>query len=178
MVPEMMDAFTLNALKGWPQLHAVDFITTFSPDITDTVYPGSVLSLDSNGEFILGVGDDPVMPMFLFPKSTDPDVENEAPNAATTRGGYVPINPSGEAMALVGIMALELTSTNFDADAEDDYVPNAALTSPKAGANAGKLVVGTLYTNMIVGLVSRGIIDNGYGYDCVAFWPCPVFPTP
>ena len=31
---------------------------------------------------------------------------------------------------------------------------------------------------MIVGFVSRGEVDNGYGQDAVAFWPFPVFPTP
>jgi hypothetical protein len=30
---------------------------------------------------------------------------------------------------------------------------------------------------MIVGLVSRGIVDNGYGHSGLAFWPFPVFPA-
>jgi len=30
---------------------------------------------------------------------------------------------------------------------------------------------------MIVGFVSRGVVDNGYGQNALAFWPFPVFPT-
>jgi hypothetical protein len=30
---------------------------------------------------------------------------------------------------------------------------------------------------MIVGIVSRGVVDNGYGKNALAFWPFPVFPN-
>ena len=77
-------------------------------------------------------------------------------------------------MALVATGAYELTSTEFVADT---YAPNDALTSDTAGANAGLLKKGTMYTDMIVGIVSRGQVDNGYGFDSIAFWPVAVFPT-
>lgn len=173
--PRSMTANTLNALKGWPQPAAVDFATEFSDEVDIEVLPGMVASLDEDGKYILGVGTDAVMPLFMFNGSLDPDVINEAPDAATEKGAYVPINPTGQAMSLVGIGAYELVSTAF---VDGDYPPNTALTSPKTGGNKGKLVEGTMYTDMIVGLVSRGVVDNGYGSDAVAFWPCPVFPTP
>jgi hypothetical protein len=51
------------------------------------------------------------------------------------------------------------------------------LTANKSGSAApGKLRSGTINTNMIVGIVSRGVVDNGYGKNALAFWPCPIFP--
>lgn len=175
--PRQMTANTLNALKGWPQPAAVDFHTEFDDgvfDILDEVLPGSVVHLNDEGKYALGVGNDKVMPLFMFNGSNDPDVQNEGGDPATEKGAWIPINPTGQAMSLVAIGAYELVSTAFVAGT---YDPNDPLTSAKTGADAGKLAVGTMYTNMIVGLVSRGVVDNGYGHDAVAFWPFPVFPT-
>lgn len=172
-----MTQYTLNALKGWPQPAAVDFHTEFDSSVAailNPVPPGSVVHLNSSGFYALGVGTLKVMPLFMFNGSDDPDVINDAGNPATEKGVWVPINPTGQAMALVGMGAYELVSTAF---VEGTYNPNDALTSDLLGANAGQLKVGTMYTDMIVGLVSRGVVDNGYGYDAVAFWPFPVFPT-
>jgi hypothetical protein len=169
-----MTAYTLNALKGWPAPAAVDFNTEFDPSIVTWVPPGSVVHLNANGQYDLGVGNLAVMPLFMFNASDDPDVvNNNGGDPSTDKGAYVPINPTGQAMALVAVGAYELVSTAFVAGS---YPPNTPLTSPTSGANAGLLTAGTLYTNMIVGFVSRGIVDNGYGSDAVAFWPFPVFP--
>ncbi len=168
-----MTANTLNALKGWPQPAAVDFHTEFAPAITDLVLPGSVVHLNILGQYELGVGTTKVMPLFMFNGSQDPDVINEGGDPATEKGVWVPINPTGQAMALVAIGAYELVSTSFVAGT---YNPNDPLTSALSGITAGLLKVGVMHTDMIVGIVSRGIVDNGYGYDAVAFWPFPVFP--
>lgn len=174
--PRQMTANTLNALKGWPQPAAVDFHTEFHSSVDIEVLPGMVCSLHSTGKYILGVGTDAVMPLFMFNGSTDPDVVNEAGDPTTEKGVYVPINPTGQAMSLVGIGAYELVSTAFDTD--EDYAPNDFLTAPKVGAKKGKLTLGELYVDMVVGQVSRGVVDNGYGHDAVAFWPHPVYPIP
>lgn len=173
--PRQMTAYTLNALKGWPQPAAVDFHTEFDESVTVEVLPGSVVHLNSDGKYELGVGTLSVMPLFMFNGSHDPDVLNEGGDPATEKGVFIPINPTGQAMALVAVGAYELVSTAFVAGT---YEPNDPLTSDLSGSNAGKLKVGTLYTDMIVGIVSRGVVDNGYGHDAVAFWPFPVFPTP
>jgi hypothetical protein len=76
-------------------------------------------------------------------------------------------------MALVAIGAYELVSTAYVAGSD---LPNAPLTSATTGDNKGKLVAGNMYTNMIVGFVSRGVVDNGYGKNALAFWPFPIFP--
>lgn len=177
--PRQMTAKTLNALKGWPQPAAVDFHTDFS-DTTKAwilangpVYAGSVVHIGTTGQFELGVGTGKVMPLFLFNNSDDPDVINEGGDPATEKGVWIPIAPTGQAMALVAIGAYELVSTQFIAGS---FPINAPLTALDSGATAGKLYAGTMYTDTIVGLVSRGVVDNGYGHDAVAFWPFPVFP--
>lgn len=177
MVPQMT-AKTLNALKGWPQQAAVDFHTEYGDevfDLVDVVDPGMVLHLDADGLYQLGVGDENVMPLFAFNGSHDPDVLNDGGDAATEKGVWVPMSPTGQAMALVGIIAAELVSTAF---VDGQYDPNDPLTADDSGADAGKLAVGVIGTNMIVGFVSRGVVDNGWGHDAVAFWPHPVFPGP
>lgn len=174
--PVQMTQNTLNAIKGWPQQAAVDFHTEYDASITGTVLPGSVARLNSSGKYLLGVGTNSVMPLFLFHGNTELGVVNYGGNASITRGTWQAILPAGQAMSLVGIGAYELVSTAFVTG--QTYNPNTPLTSPDAGANAGKLTPGTLYTDMIVGITSRGVVNNGYDADAVAFWPFPVFPTP
>lgn len=176
--PRQMTANTLNALKGWPQMNAVDYQAGFDSSIPAGDLPvlaGSVVSINNSGNFILGVGTSAVMPMFIFNNSDDPDVANDGGDASTDAGVFVPISPTGQAMALVAVGAYELVSTAYVAGS---YNPNTPLTAAKSGsANPGKLKAGTLYTDMIVGFVSRGVVDNGYGKNALAFWPHPVFPT-
>ena len=177
VAPRQMTAHTLNALKGWPSPHALDFAAELSESIAGANLPvlsGTVVRLNASGKYELGVGTAKVMPLFLFNNSDDPDVQNDGGDAATEKGVWVEVTPSGKAMALVATGAYELTSTEFVADT---YAPNDALTAGTAGATAGHLAKGTMYTDMIVGIVSRGEVDNGYGSDALAFWPHPVFPT-
>lgn len=174
--PRQMTQYTLNALKGWPQPAAVDFNTTFDPTViaNDTVIlPGTVVHLSDAGQYLLGVGSYAVMPMFMFNGSNDPDVQNDGGDASTTRGVFVPISPTGQAMALVAVGAYELTSTAF---VSASYKPNDKLTSPASGGNKGLLTAGTLWTHTICGIVSRGVVNNGYGYDALAFWPVFIPP--
>lgn len=178
--PVFMTEQTLNAVKGWPSQSAVDYHAAFSSDaleLLDPVPPGHVVHLNADGEFDLGVGNLDVMPMFTFNASNDPDVVNPGGNPATKKGAWVAVSPTGQALALVGCGAYELVSTAYDPDDEDDLVPNALLTSPTSGANAGKLVPGIKGTNMICAMVSRGVVDNGYGTNAVAFWPILIFPA-
>lgn len=170
----VMTKNTLNALKGWPNPAAVDYHTEIAPSVTTTVLPGMVTHLDSDGKYALGVGNLPVMPLFMFNGSSDPDVVNDGGDPATEKGAWIAINPTGQAMALVATGAYELVSTAFVAGT---YQPNDPLTSPTSGGNAGLLALGTMHTNMIVGIVSRGVVDNGYGSEAIAFWPFPVFPN-
>lgn len=169
--PRQMTAYTLNALKGWPAPAAVDFHTTYDPSVIAdgaVVLAGSVCHLSDAGQYLLGVGNKAVMPLFMFNSSDDPDVVNDGGDASTTRGVFIPINPTGQAMSLVAVGAYELVSTAFVADT---YLPNDHLTSALTGGTAGQLAKGTLWSVTICGIVSRGVVDNGYGNDALAFWP-------
>jgi hypothetical protein len=176
-----MTAKTLNALKGWPHMNAVDFAAEFDPgvaDILDPVPPGSVVHLNEEGLLELGVGILPVMPLFTFYSSDDPDIKNDGPDPATERDGWVSIQPphgGGNMLCFPAVIAAELVSTAY---VDGEYPPNSFLTSDREGGNAGKLKIGSIYVDMIVGQVSRGITNNGYDYDAVAFWPMPVYPIP
>jgi hypothetical protein len=115
------------------------------------------------------------MPMFLFTASNASTSSYSGGVPATSRSASVPMM-GGEAglMALVATGPYELVSTAFVAGS---YPPNTPLTANKSGSAApGKLRAGTIGTNMIVGLVSRGLVDNGYGTQALAFWCHPIFP--
>lgn len=166
--PRQMTAETLNALKGWPSQTAVDFTAKLAASVTSRVPAGSVVRLNNSLEFELGVGTRTVMPMFTFHASDDPDIVNDGGSAASVKGVFIAIAPTGQMLALVANGAYELVSTNFVAGT---YNPNTLLTSADSGGTAGQLVAGVLKTNTIVGIVSRGVVDNGYGTNALAFWP-------
>jgi hypothetical protein len=173
--PRQMTANTLNALKGWPSQSAVDFHSKFDATqlaAAEPVLAGTVVSLGADGEFELGVGTADRMPLFLFNNSDDPDVENDGGDASTVSGVWVPVAPTGQAMALVAVGAYELTSTQFVTGGNID-VPNTPLFADAyGGSNVGQLDDTTWGgAKTVVGVVSRGVVDNGYGHDSVAFWP-------
>lgn len=180
MSVRQMTSQTLNALKGWPHFHAVDFEGRFSASIPEAELPvpkGAVVSLDDDGNMIPGVGTAATMPMFNFYPSNELTVKGNGGDPSQDRGAWVPITPTGVGLALPAVGAFELTSTHFDNTGV--YLPGKTfLTSPASGsANAGLITVGNRGTDMIVGVVSRGVIDNGYGHPAVAFWPHPIFPN-
>lgn len=177
--PRAMTENTLNALKGWSEF-VLDFVAPLDPDLPEDelpVLPGTVVSLTPTGKYTLGVGTDPVMPLFLFTASDNSTSYYVGGDPATSRNASVPlIGGTAGLMAFPAVAALELVSTAF---VDGVYAPNDMLTAAKSGdPDPGKLAVGTLYTDMIVGVVSRGVVDNGYGQRAVAFWPHPIFPTP
>lgn len=172
--PTNMTAETLNALKGWPAPHALDFEAKLNPAITERVARGAVVHVDSGGTFSLGCDDTALspMPLFLFPASDDEDVSNDSPDASTVAGAFVPISPTGVMVALVATGAYELVSTNY---VDAAYAPNDKLTAdigtdPVTG-DAGQLKAGVIDTDVICGVVSRGVVNNGYGHNALAFWP-------
>ena len=170
MTHRYMTQYMLDAIKGWPSQHAVAFAAPLSADITDRVVSGTCLSLNSDGELILGCGNDAVMPMFAFPHPDDPDVSMDGGDPATDEEVSVPIGPSGKIVCLPAAGAFELWSTQYLASDEANFVPNAPIYSPKSGGNEGLLCVGTIGTNTIVGITSSGITRR-HNRKGVAFWP-------
>ena len=173
--PRQMTANTLNALKGWPSQSAVDYSTKLDSNVTvDPVLAGSVVHVDpTSGNYKLGAAADS-MPLFLFQNSDDPDVANDGGDAAQggDKGVWVPVSPSGNVMALVATGAYELVSTAYVA--ASTYTINLPLTSDDTvgNANVGKLDA-TVWGGgkTVCGVISRGVVDNGYGHNGVAFWP-------
>lgn len=173
VVRRMVD-HTLDVLRGHHS-RCVQFVAEFDPGITSVVFAGSVVRINNSGRYMLGVGNQRVMPMFLYGNSDDEDVANFGGNPASEKNVWVPAGPTGMAMAFVGNGGYELMSTEFVTSGT--YNPNTPLTSPDTGANAGKLQPGTPYVNTIVGVVSRGIVDNGHGYEALTFWTHVIWPT-
>ena len=169
--PRQMTKYTLNALKGWPSQSAVDFVAKLDSSVsTDPVYAGSVVSLNSSGNFILGTDALSVMPMFVFQNSDDPDVANDGGTASTDAGVWVPVAPTGQMMALVATGAYELVSTQYVTGST--YTINLPLWADDSGDDIGKLDATTWKSEKtVVGVISRGVVDNGYGHNGVAFWP-------
>jgi hypothetical protein len=146
------------------------------------MFSGRAMSLDSAGELRPGnTGDG--MTLFLFPNSDDPDVINEGGDPATEADSWVPVGPTGQVMALPAKGAFELETTEF---VSASYAPNDLLASKNVTVTdplAGLLEAGTKYTDHICGVVSRGLVDSGYGPrggnngQALAFWPVWLPPT-
>jgi hypothetical protein len=171
--PRQMIDHTLNALKGWPAPHALDYAAQLSdaiPEVNLPVLSGQVGRLNTAGKFELGLATNVAMPLFAFPNSDDPDIENDGGDPATDAGVFVSVTPSGKLVFLVATGAYELTSTEFVAGT---YNPNVLLSSDDAGDDMGNLRVGVISTDTICGVVSRvgAGYTNGYGKPAIAFWP-------
>lgn len=179
MATRQMTARTVNVLYGWGHPHALEFVGKFSSTIAADylpVDPGSCVSLNSSGDFVLGCGNADVMPLITFNASDDPCVSNsDGGDPANDKGVYVPFVPEGDCLAFPCSGGFEIVTRQYKAG--ESYPPNTPLYSTTGDADRGKLQPGTIGTNMIVGLVSRGIVNNGFGHDGLAFWTCPIFPS-
>ncbi len=190
-VPRQMTAHTLEAPKGWPSPHAVDFRAKLSSNVSiDPVFAGRCVHLNTSGEYEMGLPDTApaagkiYMPIFLFQNSDDPDVANPGGitgSASDDPGGWMAVAPTGYILGLVGAGAYELETTEFEPVATaGTYEPNDALTATNLNDNAvsgGRLTKGTPYTDPICGIVSRGTFENSHRKSALAFWPHALLPT-
>jgi hypothetical protein len=170
---------TLDAVKGWFHMAALDFTAKLSSNVTITAYAGRCVHLNSDGEFEMGVQGNQ-MPIFLLQSSTDSDVSNA--------GGtlWYPISPSGNLTGLVAKGAYELETTEFDGN--QTYAPNdylRAVASNSDQTTGGRLTNQSVVTlenstslssstnpTAVVGVVSRAKrkrqSDRNY---VLSFWP-------
>lgn len=141
------------------------------------------------------------MPIFLWVGTDGYDVSNPGVPAGVALGGtggvlgtpgsgtvpaWIPIRPTGRVNGLVAIGGYELETTEFDTD--QSYSPNDPLraVTSNTNADAGKLSnkgntgagnpgftasAFTVYTDSVVGVVSRGAYVNKHGKQALAFWP-------
>jgi len=156
--------FELNQKKGWPSPTAVDYSAPYADGVSG-VRAGMVCSLDANGNFQIGVAGN-AMAIFILQNQADFDVLSDRGNVS-----------GGVASGLVAAGAYELQTTEF---VDGNYAPNDPLTVETVGADAGKLKVGTPYTDPIVGVVSAGVTTSEHdaSIDLLAFWPVYLPPTP
>ena len=181
VVPRQMTAHTLEAPKGWPRPHAVDFTAKISANVTiDPVFAGRVVHLNASGEFEMGLPDvvrEAHMPIFLYQNSDDPDVENPGGDPATVAGAWVAIAPTGKISGLVANGAYELETTEFEpAATAGAYVPGDALSATADNTNAvtgGRITRNGIaaYQEPLCGVVSRGVFTNSHSQSALAFWP-------
>ena len=184
-VPRQMTAHTLEAPKGWPSPHAVDFSTLLSANVTiDPFFAVRCVHLNAAGQYEtgcpvggLGIGH---MAIFTFQNSDDPDVANPGGitgSEADEPGGWMAVSPTGAIMGLVAKGAYEMETTEFLDEAniaDGSYDPGDLLQSVQANANAvtgGRLTLGNQYEVPIVGVVSRGQFTNSHRRQALAFWP-------
>jgi hypothetical protein len=165
-VPGQMYDHELNVKKGWPSPYAVDYAAPYA-DGESGVNAGMVVSLDANGEFVRGLASTGAMAIFVLQNMSDFDVLSDVGNIS-----------GGVGSGLVAEGAYELQTTEF---ITGDYNPNDPLTVEGVVADdIGKLKVGTLYTDPIVGVVSAGQSDSEHNANIkfLAFWPVWLPPTP
>jgi hypothetical protein len=174
-----MTAHTLEAIKGWPSPHAVDFAAKLSAEVTiDPVFAGRVVHLNEDGEYEMGLPDVSRaghMPIFLFQNSDDPDVSNPGGDPATEAGVWIAVSPTGKIMGLVAAGSYELSSTEFASElVVGAYAPGDCLTAAAdntTAATGGVITKGVAYDVPLCGTVSRGVSRNSHGKDELAFWP-------
>lgn len=202
---------TLTALKGWPKEHPLDIEGTLSSSVniggvytpakSGQVVHITTLTAKTNAPntltFEMGAKLNQ-MPIFLIPNSTDFDVQNRGVPDGVVLGGtstykpaWVPINPTGVMVGLVGKGEYEFESTEFDtaqtyaandylravtsnSDANAGKLTNQRNTSSDAFASGGVCIYGdpsVAAWDSIVGRVSRGKYTNSAGVSALAFWP-------
>ena len=178
--PRQMFDHTLDAIKGWFHMAALDYTAKLSSNVTvTTVYAGRCVHLNASGEFELGCLGSQV-PIFLLQNSDDNDVSN---TGGTT---WYPIGPTGTVTGLVALGAYELETTEFDS--AQTYAPNQFLrckSSLNNNADGGLLTNQSVVTlenssalssstnpTAVVGVVSRGVRKRQSDRNNVlAFWP-------
>ena len=171
--PSQMFDHTLDAIKGWFHMAALDYTAKISANVTVSTYAGRCVHVNASGEFELGaLGSQ--MPIFLLQNSSDNDVIN---SGGTT---WYPIGPTGTITGLVGSGSYELETTEFDSALT--YAPNEYLrckSSSNSSTDGGLLTnastvaaeAGSGNPTNIVGVVSRGVRKRQSDRNNVlAFW--------
>lgn len=181
--PSQMYNHTLNPLKGWPSPTALDFTGKLHSAVTiDPLPAGRCVHVHSIEAVAYGPGTSGGVPLFktgvtgtqmavfLFQGSADFDVSNP--------GGtdWYAIAPKGIMSGLVATGAYELETTEYDTGVT--YLANEVLKAVAADTDATAETGGgcltndaEVYTDAIVGVVSRGAYTNAYGRESLAFWP-------
>lgn len=158
---EQQFAHTVDVVKGGPINARLEYSAPVAAD-AEGIYKGSLVSLNADGKFVLGLANGKAMPMWSKKNLTDPDVVN----------GIVGVTESitgGQIDAYVAVGGFELETTEF---AEGTYAANTYLTGNAGDGKVAATAEEPYGTTAIIGVVSRGQRDNGlYKTKRLAFWP-------
>ena len=163
--PTQPFTYSLTALKGWFEQHALDFAASVDSATDPSVLPlvaGLCVHVSSNAynpvnnntkvdSTIRPGAQLTQMPLFLKENQTDYDVSNNG-NGQSDPYGWTGITPSASAMGgpmsmLVATGGFELATTQFDQSNGVTYSPGDILTSPTEALITGsdKSAAGKLF---------------------------------
>ena len=151
---------TLDVIKGPSLMHRLDYRAASASG--QTIYAGSVCSINASGQLIAGCPQGAVMnrpmPMFAIQNVDDFDANSDVGNMS---GGVM--------SAVVATGGFEIETTEYKSGT---YAPNDLLTSADA-PNLGKvsrLVENPYGGQVVVGCVSEGTSANADGKSVLRFW--------
>lgn len=164
---EQQFAHTVDVVKGGPVNARLEYTAPVSADAAG-IFKGSLVSLNAEGKFVLGLPSAKAMPLWSKKNQNDPDVVS-----GSVDGNGTVLTASitgGQIDAYVATGGFELETTEFVAGT---YEANTYLTAG-ADTNLGKVIATTeapYGATAIVGIVSRGITAGIYKTQRLAFWP-------
>lgn len=180
MAVRRMTDHALQGISGYPRMHALMCKAKLSSAARSAqLYAGSVVSLDSNLEFAIGVANTSnthsPMAIFLLQDYDAPDVLNDGGDpSADDNFPWVPTAPTKVNSGLVATGSYELASTQYTTANEANMTPGRVL---KGDTSTGKLDITTVGSGTpIVGTVSRGVLTaKATKKKMLYFWPvyCP-----
>ena len=160
LTPAQMFDHSLVVVKGPSLMNRLDFAS--APLSTETIYSGSVCSLNTASKLVAGCVVGAVMnrpmPMFAIQNINDYDANSDVGNMS---GGVM--------SAVVATGGFEIETTEF---VTGTYRPNDLLTAATS-SNRGKVTrctVGPYGAQNVVGCVSTGTATNEYSKSTLRFW--------
>lgn len=176
MAVRRMTDHALQGISGYPRMDALMCKAKLSSTArAATPYAGSVVRLNSSGEFDLGVANtstthSPVA-VFLLQDYDAPDVLNDGGTPSTDDNfPFVPTAPTKVNSGLVATGAYELASTEYNTSNEASMTAGRVLT---ASVSTGKLDITTIGSgDPICAVVSRGVkVLKATKKKAVYVWP-------
>ena len=167
MATRLMTDNTLEVLNGYPTYKPLTHVAKLSASESNEAKQGMVAHLDSSGEWRLGVTGHQ-MPCFLFNNEDDYDTGGGY-DGGTPASTFDPfqstagLGDSGGIGALVATGGFEVASNKYSGST---FNPNDVLT---AGSD-GLVVVGTVKTHCLCGIVSKGLVSRPAGGNELWFW--------
>ncbi|TMJ00825.1 MAG: hypothetical protein E6G97_17990 [Alphaproteobacteria bacterium] len=180
-VPDQPYLFSLNPIKGWPNVAACDFVAKPSANVLYDLRAGQCCHLNASGELEPGVGTSN-MAVWIFQGVNAYDVSTARPADYL----WEPITPGGNIMCIPAKASMELETTEYVFS--QTFAPNNLLKSPigntanDEGLSATRRPTTTssgvlrndaitLFTTAVVGVVSRGVRTNYNKRSMLGFWP-------